>query len=102
MYVCYCVHNMLMIALFLGRFSAELIMFIATLILPISMFLIPFCKVLSALAIVLAVMGINMGCIDCLANLQMIQVYGEAVPPFLQVLNHCCDVTLLFKVLILF
>ena len=34
---------------------------------------------------VLAVMGFNMGCIDCLANLKMIQLYGEAVAPFLQV-----------------
>ena len=30
------------------------------------------------------IMGINMGCIDCLANLQMIQMYGESVSPFLQ------------------
>ena len=31
------------------------------------------------------VMGINMGCIDCLTNLQMIQLYGQSVSPFLQV-----------------
>ena len=41
---------------------------------------------LGALGVVLAVMGFNMGCIDCLANLKMIQLYGEAVAPFLQVL----------------
>ena len=43
-------------------------------------------QVLGALGVVLAVMGFNMGCIDCLANLKMIQLYGEAVAPFLQVL----------------
>ena len=42
-------------------------------------------QVLGALGVVLAVMGFNMGCIDCLANLKMIQIYGEAVAPFLQV-----------------
>ena len=42
-------------------------------------------QVLGALGVVLAVMGFNMGCIDCLANLKMIQLYGEAVAPFLQV-----------------
>ena len=58
---------------------------IATTLIPMAMFVIPFCKVLAALGIVLAIMGINMGCIDCLANLQMIQLYGQSVSPFLQV-----------------
>ena len=30
------------------------------------------------------IMGIDMGCIDCLAN-HMIQLYGQSVSPFLQV-----------------
>ena len=51
------------------------------------MFLIPFSHVLGGLSLVLSVMGINMGIIDCLANLQMIQLFGERVGPFLQV-NH--------------
>jgi hypothetical protein len=58
---------------------------INTMLLALCMFVIPFCQVLPALAFVLAVMGFNMGCVDTLANLQMINVFGEAVPPFLQV-----------------
>ena len=42
-------------------------------------------KVLASLAVVLCLMGLNMGAIDCLANVQMIKLYGDAVSPFLQV-----------------
>jgi len=58
---------------------------INTMLLALCMFVIPFCQVLPALAFVLAVMGFNMGSVDTLANLQMISVFGDAVPPFLQV-----------------
>lgn len=54
-------------------------------IIPVAMFIIPFCTVLPALALILGVMGLNMGTIDCLANLQMINVFGDNVAPFLQV-----------------
>ena len=54
-------------------------------------------QALPSLAIVLLLMGFNMGAIDCLANVQMIQLYGDAVSPFLQVgeaslcmCNHAC------------
>jgi len=57
-------------------------------LLALCMFVIPFCQVLPALAFVLAVMGFNMGSVDTLANLQMISVFGEAVPPFLQVASY--------------
>ncbi len=62
-----------------------MILLVASTLIPLCMFIIPFCEVLGALGLVLAVMGVNMGCIDCLANLKMIQLYGEAVAPFLQV-----------------
>ena len=61
------------------------VIMIATLLIPAAMFVIPLCNALVGLAIVLSVQGINMGLIDTLANLQMIQLYQEAVPPFLQV-----------------
>ena len=48
-------------------------------------FIFLYFKVLGALAVVLCVMGLNMGIIDCLANLKMIHLFGDAVPPFLQV-----------------
>lgn len=58
---------------------------VSTVLVPLSIFLLPFCKVVEALGVVLALMGINMGCIDCLANLQVIRLYGNYVAPFLQV-----------------
>jgi len=67
------------------RCEANYILMINTMLLALCMFVIPFCQVLLALAFVLAVMGFNMGSVDTLANLQMIAVFGDAVPPFLQV-----------------
>lgn len=67
------------------RCEANYILMINTMLLALCMFIIPFCQVLPALAFVLAVMGFNMGSVDTLANLQMICVFGDSVPPFLQV-----------------
>ena len=74
------------------RCEANYILMINTMLLALCMFVIPFCQVLPALAFVLAVMGFNMGSVDTLANLQMITVFGDAVPPFLQVRNSVCNV----------
>jgi len=74
------------------RCEANYILMINTMLLALCMFVIPFCQVLPALAFVLAVMGFNMGSVDTLANLQMITVFGDAVPPFLQVRNPVCNV----------
>ncbi|KAK3768334.1 hypothetical protein RRG08_031126 [Elysia crispata] len=54
----------------------------------LSMFLIPACGNLSSLIFVLVVMGWCMGCLDCLANLKIIQMFGKNVGPFLQAM-HC-------------
>ncbi|XP_064633007.1 major facilitator superfamily domain-containing protein 4A-like isoform X2 [Lineus longissimus] len=70
-----------------NRIAADLMLFTATLLLPVCMAIIPFCKALWLLAVVLAVMGLNMGCIDCLANVQMIKTFGESVTPFLQAMH---------------
>ena len=69
------------------RVDANYVIMVATILIPASMFVIPLCNALLGLAIVLSVMGINMGLIDTLANLQMIQLYQESVPPFLQVIK---------------
>ena len=65
--------------------DANYVIAMATILIPATMFVIPLCKALISLAITLAVMGLNMGLIDTLANLQMINLYKEDVPPFLQV-----------------
>ena len=67
------------------RFDANRILLVNTVVLPICMFMIPMCKALTSLAFILAIMGLNMGCIDCLANLQMINIHGIGVAPFLHV-----------------
>ncbi|GFO43940.1 major facilitator superfamily domain-containing protein 4 [Plakobranchus ocellatus] len=54
----------------------------------LSMFVIPACGNLSSLIFVLIVMGWCMGCLDCLANLKIIQMFGKNVGPFLQAM-HC-------------
>ena len=75
----------LYVYLYVCRCEANYILMINTMLLALCMFVIPFCQVLPALAFVLAVMGFNMGSVDTLANLQMISVFGDDVPPFLQV-----------------
>lgn len=51
----------------------------------LSMFVIPACSSLASLILVLIIMGWCMGCLDCLTNLKMIQMFGNNVGPFLQV-----------------
>lgn len=53
-----------------------------------SMFVIPACTNLESLLFVLIIMGWCMGCLDCLANLRMILLFGKHVSPFLQAM-HC-------------
>lgn len=51
----------------------------------LTMALIPVCHVLAVLAVVLAIMGFFMGCIDTVSNVYMIRIYAKDVSPFLQV-----------------
>nr|KAG5699510.1 hypothetical protein BaRGS_020069 [Batillaria attramentaria] len=53
-----------------------------------AMFVIPACTNLASLLFVLIIMGWCMGCLDCLANLRMILLFGKHVSPFLQAM-HC-------------
>ena len=67
------------------RVDANHVLLVSTAVVPVCMLIIPLCRALSALAFILGVMGLCMGCIDCLANLQMINIHGGAVAPFLHV-----------------
>ena len=73
------------ISIYCCRCGANYILLVSTTMLPFSMLVVPLCSSIVPLSLVLAVMGLNMGFIDCLANLQMINIYGEAVAPFLHV-----------------
>ena len=77
---------------FTFRVDANYILLVNTTVVPICMVFIPLCKALSGLAFILGVMGLCMGCIDCLANLQMINIHGNAVAPFLHVRRSICSV----------
>ncbi|XP_076469381.1 major facilitator superfamily domain-containing protein 4A-like [Babylonia areolata] len=54
----------------------------------LAMFIIPACTNLASLLSVLILMGWCMGCLDCLANMRMILLFGKCVSPFLQAM-HC-------------
>ena len=53
--------------------------------LPITLLIVSFSKHLYVLAPMMALMGLAMGAIDCLANLQLVHIFDKAVAPFLQV-----------------
>jgi len=63
---------------------------VAVIFLPVTLVAVIFCTDVFPLCIDMGIMGIAMGAIDCLANLQLVQIYGKAVAPFLQVMFiHC-------------
>lgn len=55
--------------------------------LPVTMFIIPACRVYAELLVNLMIMGLFMGCVDCVANLRMILRFGTNVTPFLQAMH---------------
>lgn len=69
------------------RVDANLVLFVNTCLVPTSMFLLPFAWNIWSLVSILALMGLNMGFIDCIANLQMFKVFGESVAPFLHAMH---------------
>jgi len=48
----------------------------------------------------MAIMGLAMGAIDCLANLQLVHIYDKAVAPFLQAMHFCYGLGALISPLI--
>ncbi|XP_032898702.1 major facilitator superfamily domain-containing protein 4A [Amblyraja radiata] len=76
--------------LFKKTFSCSLTaLFISTLMISAVFSIIPFCNNVLILAFVLAVAGLAMGCIDTIANLQLVRIYQKDSPIFLQVLHFC-------------
>ncbi|ESO07402.1 hypothetical protein HELRODRAFT_170736 [Helobdella robusta] len=71
------------------KIDANIILFINTLLVPLSMAFLPFSRSIWSLTAILALMGLNMGFIDCIANLQMFNVFGDSVAPFLHALHFC-------------
>lgn len=67
------------------RLTPNLTLVMGTAGMALTMALIPVCHVLGVLAVVLAIMGFFMGCIDTVSNVYMIRIYGKDVSPFLQV-----------------
>ncbi|XP_075244152.1 major facilitator superfamily domain-containing protein 4A-like isoform X2 [Convolutriloba macropyga] len=53
------------------------------------MSVVPLCETRTHLLINFMVMGIFMGQIDTVANVRLIQIYGNCVAPFLQALHFC-------------
>lgn len=50
--------------------------------------IIPFCRDVKVLASVMALAGLAMGCIDTVANMQLVRVYQKDSAIFLQVSPH--------------
>ncbi|KAM7295230.1 hypothetical protein ISCGN_024735 [Ixodes scapularis] len=69
------------------RLTPNLTLVLGTAGMALTMALIPVCHVLAMLAVVLAIMGFFMGCIDTVSNVYMIRIYGKDVSPFLQALH---------------
>ncbi|XP_078054015.1 major facilitator superfamily domain-containing protein 4A isoform X2 [Mustelus asterias] len=70
---------------FKKTFSCSLgALFISTLLISAVFSIIPFCNNVIILAFVLAVAGLAMGCIDTIANLQLVRIYQKDSPVFLQ------------------
>ncbi|XP_062921463.1 major facilitator superfamily domain-containing protein 4A-like [Mobula hypostoma] len=75
---------------FKKTFSCSLsALFVSTLLISAVFSIIPFCSNVIILAFVLAVAGLAMGCIDTIANLQLVRIYQKDSPIFLQVLHFC-------------
>ncbi|KAH7974786.1 hypothetical protein HPB49_019449 [Dermacentor silvarum] len=69
------------------RLTPNLTLVLGTAMMTMTMALIPVCHVLAVLAVVLAIMGFFMGCIDTVSNVYMIRIYSKDVSPFLQALH---------------
>ncbi|KAF6020168.1 MFSD4 [Bugula neritina] len=83
-----------------SRLSGDLILLVAVIFLPVTLVAVIFCTDVFPLCIDMGIMGIAMGAIDCLANLQLVQIYGKAVAPFLQALHFFYGIGALISPLI--
>ncbi|XP_035677287.1 major facilitator superfamily domain-containing protein 4A-like [Branchiostoma floridae] len=75
--------------LLVERFSGNPTLLVAVVTVGVTLSVIPLCRTLWILTMVLAIMGVAMGCIDTVANVQLIRIYSHDVSPFLQALHFC-------------
>lgn len=67
------------------RLNPDFLLLLSATITPLLILVISFSRYVVMLGIFSAILGIFLGLIDCLANLQLVNVYDKAVAPFLQV-----------------
>lgn len=67
------------------RLSTDLLLLVSVASLPLTLLALSFTRTTTELIIIMSFMGMAMGIIDCLANLQLVHIYDKAVAPFLQV-----------------
>ncbi|XP_053310388.1 major facilitator superfamily domain-containing protein 4A [Spea bombifrons] len=63
------------------------ILFISSLVISLVFVIIPFCGHVGVLAMVMAIAGLAMGCIDTISNMQLVKIYQQESAVFLQVLH---------------
>ncbi|XP_067935017.1 major facilitator superfamily domain-containing protein 4A-like [Watersipora subatra] len=69
--------------------SPDFLLLVSIMCLPITLVVSSFSRRIDLLGVMMALMGLAMGVIDCLANLQLIHIYDKAVAPFLQTMHFC-------------
>ncbi|CAH2221014.1 major facilitator superfamily domain-containing 4A [Pelobates cultripes] len=63
------------------------VLFISSLVISLVFAIIPFCGHVGVLAMVMAIAGLAMGCIDTISNMQLVKIYQQDSAVFLQVLH---------------
>lgn len=77
----------LMVGFYLTVMTIEMLLLQAVVCAMITLFIIPFCGTIMSLAIVLAIMGYQLGLIDAGGNIAMMQLHHNNVQPFLQAMH---------------
>ncbi|XP_063722812.1 major facilitator superfamily domain-containing protein 4A-like [Symsagittifera roscoffensis] len=72
---------------FCNKLNPNVILLWSTIIISITMAIVPLCHTRKQLLADFVVMGLFMGQIDTVANVRLIQIYGNCVAPFLQALH---------------
>ncbi|XP_052834083.1 major facilitator superfamily domain-containing protein 4A, partial [Octopus bimaculoides] len=70
-----------------NKCAVAFLLFLAMVGMPLTMFVIPSCTGLASLVLIVMLMGLCMGCIDCISNLGMINLFKNNVSPFLQAMH---------------
>ncbi|XP_030077413.1 major facilitator superfamily domain-containing protein 4A [Microcaecilia unicolor] len=63
------------------------VLFVSTLVISLVFSIIPFCHDVVVLAVVMAVAGLAMGCIDTISNMRLVKIYQKDSAIFLQALH---------------